>query len=61
MSVLPETRYLFTSPFIGFDEAPLPPPLRRRRLWMAPKLICRMLKRIQKRFGLITEQVQSKN
>ena len=28
----------FLSPFIGFDGGPLPPPLRRRRLWMAPNM-----------------------
>ena len=35
-SALPKTRYLFSSPFIGSEGVP-PPPLKRRRLWMAPK------------------------
>ena len=36
-SALPKTRYLFSSPFIDFEGAPPPLPLRRRRLWMASK------------------------
>ena len=38
MSTLPKTRYLFSSPFISSEGAPLPPPLRRRHFWRAPKL-----------------------
>ena len=35
---LHKTRYLFLSPFIGFVGGPIPPLLRKRRLWMAPKM-----------------------